>query len=88
MSTILVIQDTISYKQVLNEFAVKINVQNPIYITEKADGPQPMFVSSLTLNGKHYVGDKGRNKKESQQLVARTAVLSILGNFSRFKFLG
>ncbi|KAK1402125.1 hypothetical protein POM88_001730 [Heracleum sosnowskyi] len=43
-----------------------------------ANGQPPAFVTSLTFNGRHYVGAKGRSKKESQQLAARDVILSIL----------
>lgn len=41
----------------------------------------PIFVSSLVLNDGTFVGDAAKNKKESEQLAARSAILSILGEF-------
>lgn len=65
---------------------MKINVEKPIYNSGITDGQPSASVTSLTFNGKYYVGDKGRNKKESQNLAARAAILSLLGTFLHFKF--
>lgn len=71
-------------KAILKEYADKINVENPNYKTEKEDGSHLAFISSLTFNGKQYVGEAGRNKKESQHLAARAVILSILGTCIHF----
>lgn len=68
-------------KAILKEYADKINAEIPDYKTEKGDGLG--FTSSLTFNGKQYVGDEGRNKKESQHLAARAVIMSILDSDAR-----
>ena len=78
-------QELSSCKAILKEYADKINVENPNYKTEKANGSNSTFISSLSFNGKLYVGDEGRNKKESQHLAARAVILSILGTLTPFK---
>lgn len=76
----LIREDTVFCKSILNEFAVKMNLEKPTYTTVQPEGLLPVFVSSLVFNGVTYTGDAGRNKKEAEQLAARTVILSILGN--------
>lgn len=57
-----------------------MNLEKPTYTTVQPEGLLPVFVSSLVFNGVTYTGDAGRNKKEAEQLAARTVILSILGN--------
>lgn len=80
MSSVSALQDIFICKSILNEYAVKIKAEKPIYEMKTSDGLPPAF-SSVTLNGKQYVGKEGRNKKESQQLAARAAILSLLGTY-------
>lgn len=65
---------------------MKMKAENPIYNSETAYGLPPEFVTSVTFNGRHYVGAKGRSRKESQQLAARAVILSLLGTFLYFKY--
>lgn len=65
---------------------MKMKAEKPIYNSETLSGPPPSYVTSLTFNGRHYVGAKGRNKKESEQLAARAVILSMLGTFLHFKY--
>lgn len=58
-----------------------MNLEKPTYTTVQPEGLLPVFVSSLVFNGVTYTGDAGRNKKEAEQLAARTVILSILGNY-------
>ncbi|KAK1351636.1 DRBM domain-containing protein [Heracleum sosnowskyi] len=74
-------EELIFCKAILKEYADKINAEIPDYKTEKGNGLG--FTSSLTFNGKQYVGDEGRNKKESQHLVARAVIMSILDSDAR-----
>ncbi|KAL8100558.1 hypothetical protein AgCh_032710 [Apium graveolens] len=60
-----------------------MKAQKPIYYSETAYGLPPEFVTSVTFNGRHYIGAKGRSRKESQQLAARAVILSILGDDRR-----
>lgn len=57
-----------------------MDLEKPTYTTVQPEGLLPIFVSSLVFNGVSYTGDAGRNKKEAEQLAARTVILSILGN--------
>lgn len=74
-------QDTVFCKSILNEFAVKMNLEKPTYITSQPEGLLPIFISSLAFNGISYIGGPGRSKREAEQLAARTVILSILGLF-------
>ncbi|KAK1355739.1 hypothetical protein POM88_048995 [Heracleum sosnowskyi] len=81
------IKDTLIWKSILNEYSMKMKAEKPIYNSETANGQPPAFVTSLTFNGRHYVGAKGRSKKESRELAARDVKLSILGTSLHFKYL-
>ncbi|CAJ1970833.1 unnamed protein product [Sphenostylis stenocarpa] len=67
-------------KSILNEYATKLNLEGPTYNTVQQEGFLPVFISSLVFNGTSYTGDAARNKKDAEQLAARAAILSILGN--------
>ncbi|KAJ4973535.1 hypothetical protein NE237_006709 [Protea cynaroides] len=75
----LIVEDTIFCKSILNEYAVKMNFEKPSYKTTQSEGLLPVFVSSLSFNGKIYTGSAGKNKKEAEQLAARSVLQSILG---------
>ncbi|KAK4562897.1 hypothetical protein RGQ29_005401 [Quercus rubra] len=77
--TTLICENTVFCKSILNEFAVKMNLQKPIYNTVQREGLPPVFISSLVFNGVCYNGEPGRNKKEAEQLAARVVILSHLG---------
>ncbi|KAL7090209.1 hypothetical protein ACP275_12G026200 [Erythranthe tilingii] len=67
-------------KSIINEYAVKMNIDLPSYLTnESKELSVPVFGSSLNLGGVTYVGAAGRNRKEAEQFAARSAILSILG---------
>lgn len=66
-------------KSILNEFAVKMNLEMPTYSTIQSEGLLPTFISSLVFSGESYTGEAGRNKKEAEQLAARAVILSLLG---------
>ena len=78
----VIFQNTVFCKSILNEFAVKMNLQKPIYNTVQREGLPPIFISSLVFNGVCYNGEPGRNKKEAEQLAARVVILSHLGMFA------
>ncbi|KAJ7964509.1 Double-stranded RNA-binding protein [Quillaja saponaria] len=74
-------EDTVFCKSILNEFSMKMNLPLPTYNTSSQPGGLiPLFVSSLVFNGVVYTGDAGRSKKEAEQLAARSAILSLMGN--------
>ncbi|KAB1222261.1 Double-stranded RNA-binding protein 4 [Morella rubra] len=75
----LILQDTVFCKSILNEFAVKMNLEMPTYSTIQPEGLLPTFISSLVFSGESYTGEAGRNKKEAEQLAARAVILSLLG---------
>lgn len=66
-------------KSILNEYAVKMNLEKPTYQTVQSAALLPVFKSTAVFNGIHYRGETGKNKKEAEQLAARAAVMSILG---------
>uniref|UniRef100_A0A7N2MX72 DRBM domain-containing protein n=1 Tax=Quercus lobata TaxID=97700 RepID=A0A7N2MX72_QUELO len=77
--TPLICENTVFCKSILNEFAVKMTLQKPVYNTVQTEGLPPVFISSLIFNGVCYNGEPGRNKKEAEQLAARAVILSHLG---------
>lgn len=58
---------------------MKINVENPTYYTAQPDASVHAFKSTVVFNGCSYTGEVGRNKKEAEQLAARTVIVSLLG---------
>ncbi|XP_031259778.1 double-stranded RNA-binding protein 1-like isoform X2 [Pistacia vera] len=76
----LITGDTIFCKLILNEFAMKRNLEKPTYSTDRPEGLLPVFVSSVVFDGATYTGEPGKNKKEAEQLAARAAISSLLGN--------
>ncbi|XP_042475183.1 uncharacterized protein LOC122057224 [Macadamia integrifolia] len=55
-----------------------MSLEKPLYKTTQSSGLLPLFFSTLCFNGKLYTGGAGRNKKEAEQLAARTVIQSIL----------
>jgi len=74
-----ILHDTVFCKSILNEFAGKMNLEQPTYCMVRRDGLLPVFISSLVFNGVSYTGEAGRNKKEAEQLAARAVIVSLLG---------
>ncbi|KAL2934513.1 Double-stranded RNA-binding protein 4, partial [Bienertia sinuspersici] len=72
--------DGVFCNSILNEFAGKMKIEKPKYDTVKIEGLIPAFFSSLVFNGVKYTGPHGVNKKEAEQLAARTVILSIIAN--------
>ncbi|KAI3981344.1 hypothetical protein MKX01_001789 [Papaver californicum] len=70
--------DTLSYKSILNEYAVKMNHPVITYTTTQAEA-HPFFISSLVFDGKTYTGPAARNKKDAERLAARMVIHSITG---------
>lgn len=72
-------------KSIMNEYAVKMNMERPTYDTvqpKELQGLLPVFVSSSIFNGVTFTGDRATNKKEAEKFAARSAILSILGAYS------
>ncbi|KAL4613866.1 hypothetical protein ACB092_07G012600 [Castanea dentata] len=76
----LVHEDTVFCKAILNEFALKMNLDKPTFNTVQPEGLLPDFISTSVFNGVCYTGTHGRNKKEAEQLAARAVIISLLGN--------
>ncbi|CAN4083129.1 unnamed protein product [Withania somnifera] len=74
----LIREDTVFCKSILNEYAVKMNLEKPTFQTVQSAALLPVFKSTVVFNGTHYTGETGKNKKEAEQLAARAAVISIL----------
>ena len=74
--------DKIFCKSILNEFAIKMNLEKPTYNTVKLEqeGFLPVFMSTLSFNSLYHTGELGRNKKEVKQLAAHAVIISLLGN--------
>ena len=79
---VVIFQDTVFCKAILNEFALKMNLDKPTFNTVQPEGLLPVFISSTVFNGVCYTGTHGRNKKEAEQLAARAVIVSLLGIFS------
>uniref|UniRef100_A0A1D1YDS3 Double-stranded RNA-binding protein 4 n=1 Tax=Anthurium amnicola TaxID=1678845 RepID=A0A1D1YDS3_9ARAE len=76
----LIHADTVFCKSILHEYAVQMNLDKPTYTCSQPEGLLPMFISSVLLDGKMYKGAAGRKKKQAEQLAARAAIESILGD--------
>lgn len=79
---VVIFQDTVFCKTILNEFALKMNLDKPTFNTVQPEGLLPDFISTSVFNGVCYTGTHGRNKKEAEQLAARAVIISLLGIFS------
>ena len=75
-------------KSILNEFAIKMNLEKPTYNTAQPEskGLLPVFSSSLNFNGISYTGGHGRNKKEAEQLATQAVIISLLGIFFLYDY--
>ncbi|MED6121521.1 hypothetical protein PIB30_030950 [Stylosanthes scabra] len=80
-STTLMFPDIFS-KSIMNEYATKLSVEKPTYNTVMLEGLIPRFESFVAFNGTKYNSVIGKTKKEAEQLAARAAILSILGDSS------
>lgn len=73
-------EGTFFCKSILNEYAVKMNLDKPVHNTVQSQGFVPAFVSSLVFDGVTYTGNAGRSKKEAEQLAAQAVLLAIMDN--------
>ncbi|KAK8491302.1 hypothetical protein V6N13_127918 [Hibiscus sabdariffa] len=78
LSSSALYQDPKCYKSILNEFAFRLNLPSPKYTTIQQDKLHPVYLSSLTFDGKAYRGRVCGSKKEAEQSVARIAIESLL----------
>ena len=79
---VVIFQDTVFCKAILNEFALKMNLDKPTFNTVQQERLLPVFISSSVFNGVCYTSTHGQNKKEAERLAARAVIISLLGIFS------
>ncbi|KAL6642038.1 hypothetical protein ACP70R_020219 [Stipagrostis hirtigluma subsp. patula] len=73
------VQETGLCKNLLQEYAQKMNYAIPSYIcTRQASGVAP-FICTVEIGGIQYIGAAARTKKEAEIKAARTALLAIQG---------
>ncbi|KAJ1273768.1 hypothetical protein BS78_05G009500, partial [Paspalum vaginatum] len=73
------VQETGLCKNLLQEYAQKMNYAIPSYIcTKQASGVAP-FVCTVEIGGIQYIGAAARTKKDAEIKAARTALLAIQG---------
>ncbi|XP_076950875.1 uncharacterized protein LOC143623992 [Bidens hawaiensis] len=75
-------EDKLFCKSVMAEYAAKKNIGRPVYETSQPEAPLPVFRSNLVFNGDTYPGDSAKSKKEAEQLVARSVIISFLASES------
>ena len=65
-------------KNLLQEYAQKLNLPVPSYCCEKAgEGHTSIFISTVEIAGISYVGGPAKNKKTAKIKAARTALSAI-----------
>ncbi|CAN4086656.1 unnamed protein product [Withania somnifera] len=74
----LIYKEPMLCKSILYEFAVKKNLDRPIYNTRYAEGPSSVYICHLVLGGKTYKGELTGSKKMAKQVAARVAIESLL----------
>ncbi|CAM0152415.1 unnamed protein product [Urochloa decumbens] len=73
------VQETGLCKNLLQEYAQKMNYAIPSYVcTKQASGVAP-FVCTVEIGGIQYIGAAARTKKDAEIKAARTALLAIQG---------
>ncbi|GJM88186.1 hypothetical protein PR202_ga04216 [Eleusine coracana subsp. coracana] len=73
------VQETGLCKNLLQEYAQKMNYAIPSYVcTKQASGVAP-FICTIEIGGIQYIGATARTKKEAEIKAARTALLAIQG---------
>ncbi|KAM7249995.1 hypothetical protein ACFE04_021878 [Oxalis oulophora] len=77
-------------KNLLQEYAQKLNYAVPVYECRKEDMPGrcTMFSCVLDIGGIQYIGAAARTKKEAEIKAARTALLAIQTINPGFNFIG
>ncbi|KAF8377390.1 hypothetical protein HHK36_030767 [Tetracentron sinense] len=68
-------------KNLLQEYAQKLNYAIPSYVCHKDETPGKMpFSCTVDIGGIHYIGAAARTKKEAEIKAARTALVAIQSN--------
>ncbi|CAK9313013.1 unnamed protein product [Citrullus colocynthis] len=75
----LPVHETGLCKNLLQEYAQKMNFAIPLYQCQKDDGPGrgPLFSCTVEIGGIRYIGAVAKTKKEAEIKAARTALLAI-----------
>ncbi|CAI9113652.1 OLC1v1014291C1 [Oldenlandia corymbosa var. corymbosa] len=92
LGPLLVHQEPTYCKSILHEYAVKMNLPIPKYHTIPIEGPRAVFKSSFEFCGETYTSGEAESKKVAEQLAAKAAIQSLLGQLykviqSKEKFL-
>ncbi|KAH0671007.1 hypothetical protein KY290_014112 [Solanum tuberosum] len=75
----LIYKEPMLCKSILYEFAVKRNLDRPIYNTRYTEGPSSVYICHLVLGGKTYKGELAGSKQMAKQVAAQAAIESLLG---------
>ncbi|KAM0862049.1 hypothetical protein ACQ4PT_045504 [Festuca glaucescens] len=78
-ASIPAVQETGLCKNLLQEYAQKMNYAIPSYICIKQTSGVGSFICTVEIGGIHYIGATARTKKEAEIKAARTALLAIQG---------
>lgn len=77
--TFIIQHETGLCKNLLQEYAQKMNFAIPLYQCQKDDGSgrAPLFSCTVEIGGIRYIGAVAKTKKEAEIKAARTALLAI-----------
>ncbi|KAM0911421.1 hypothetical protein ACQ4PT_013498 [Festuca glaucescens] len=78
-ASIPAVQETGLCKNLLQEYAQKMNYAIPSYICIKQTSGVGSFICTVEIGGIQYIGATARTKKEAEIKAARTALLAIQG---------
>ncbi|KAG5618917.1 hypothetical protein H5410_018741, partial [Solanum commersonii] len=74
----LIYKEPMLCKSILYEFAVKRNLDRPIYNTRYTEGPSSVYICHLVLGGKTYKGELAGSKQMAKQVAAQAAIESLM----------
>ncbi|CAL9147642.1 unnamed protein product [Musa hybrid cultivar] len=74
-------------KNLLQEYAQKMNYAIPSYICTKNSSGATPFTCTVEIGGIQYIGAAARTKKEAEIKAARTALLAIQSGASQYTVL-
>jgi dsRNA-specific ribonuclease len=64
-------------KNMLQEYAQKMNYAIPSYVCTKREAGSAPFICTVEIGGIHYIGAAATTKKEAEIKAARTALIAI-----------
>ncbi|WJX58707.1 hypothetical protein P8452_44133 [Trifolium repens] len=67
-------------KATLNEYAAKLHMKLPTYTTVEHKSVIPYFICTVDFNGTSYTGEAAGRKRDAENLAARSAIFSLIGN--------